>query len=642
MRARCLADFPGVRCLPQAILHPAGQERNHEYGAGVRAAGHCFSVRTLVQTPSPLSCRDPTGVGLAYRYRAEVGSAIRLPGLGTTLPARLWLRPESANVVCRSSPTLIRRYGGQAGGTGAAEHFAVKAVDLINSSLDAPTLAEIQALCLIIIHEWGSRNAVRAYIYLGQAARMVQMYRILNSHHQQVESADRFMQEESFRRTVWLLYILDSLLVSTPGRYPAMSPADVADVSLPCSDINFAFGNAVYVKTLAGVQPSRMPPDASISEVGEFGHIIIATKIWRDVVAMLTNTSADNFNDATCIALLHEVETLRLSLPMQLVDKPGQINLHITMGSGFTYAMLHCLLNCSHIFVHRRRLLHYVTAKDFDIEAWKSTTQYHEIIDWLFTSCHNTLTMLTALESGSDKDSVICFPIFMLFSAFIASSTAAYLSLKGLTPPTAVETAALLVRDGLHFMADGAETWPLTISWSRHLTVMHRVLANDSNPAASIPLTQPAHQAQAPASVKDEAASNPDISTDAMDYDQQSNTGPTSQAPPSSMTDSGRGDSEPPVQAPRRHGVTTINGGSGGISTPATGSPPYQAGVKNSPDAASSDRMPTPPAGNGVPSAVPEPEPMPQQDMSATDLCDAFERQLLELDDLAAFMGGGV
>jgi hypothetical protein len=31
-----------------------------------------------------------------------------------------------------------------------------------------------------------------------------------------------------------------------------------------------------------------------------------------------------------------------------------------------------------------------------------------------------------------------------------------------------------------------------------------------------------------------------------------------------------------------------------------------------------------------------------KQDMTAPELCAEFERQLLEMDDLAAFMGGGV
>jgi hypothetical protein len=553
----------------------------------------------------------------------------------------------SADNCLRSSPNLIRRFGGQGGPTAAAENFATRAIDLINQSLDAPGLPEIQAMCLIIIHEWGSRNAVRAYIYLGQAARMVQMYRILNSHHQQAETADRFLQEESFRRTVWLLYILDSLLVSTPGRHPALNPADIADVSLPCSDMNFAFGNAVYVKTLSGGNPSRLPFLGQTSEVGEFGHIVLATKIWRDVVSMLTTATPEHFTESQCTGLLADIENLRQALPMQFVDKPGQINLHITMGSGFTYAMIHCLLNCSHIFVHRRRLLHYVTATDFNMDTWRASIQCSEIIDWLFTSCHGTLAMLTALEAGTEKDAILCFPIFMLFSAFIASSTAAYLSLKGLTPPNAVETAAHLVRDGLHFMADGVETWPLTVSWNRHLTVMHRVLANDANPAASTAITQAHQPTPGPPSVKDEAGSNPDTS-DAMDYDQQSNPPTANQGLPAaamSMTDSNRGDSEPPLPIVRRPGIATINGGTGGVSTPASGSPPPYQDSKISPAPPGSVGIPSPPAGNGAIStadSVQDVKPVPPQDMTASELCAAFERQLLELDDLAAFMGGGV
>uniref|UniRef100_L2FV54 Chitinase 1 n=1 Tax=Colletotrichum fructicola (strain Nara gc5) TaxID=1213859 RepID=L2FV54_COLFN len=518
----------------------------------------------------------------------------------------------------RSSPNLIRRYGGQSGATGAAEHFAAKAMGIINQNLDTPSLAEIQAICLIIIHEWGSRNAVRAYIYLGQASRMVQMYRILHSHHAAVSEADRFLQEESFRRVLWLLYILDCLLTSTPGRHPALSTNDTNDVSLPCSDMNFAFGNAVFVQTINLTDPSRLPAGTRVDDIGEFGQIVLATRIWRDVVHMLMTTTTETFNDGVCTGLMNEIERLRNSLSMQYVDKPGQINLHITMGSGFTYAMLHCMLHCASIFINRRRLLQYVTAPGFSVESWRLSPQCHEIIDRLFTSCHSTIAMLTALENGSDKDGIICFPIFMLFSSFTASATVAYLSLKGLTPNNAVETAGHIVRDGLHFMQDGVDTWPLISSWLRHLAVMHRVLGNDagsSSPAARTSVPPPANPPVADqASVKDEAASNADTNPDAMDYDQ---------AVPQ------------PQQAPVNNGTAPVSE-SGRDSEPPAVPPPQQPEVKASPEA-----VPQPPVGNGTaPSAEPS-VPVPQ-DMTASELCSAFERQLLELDDLAAFMGGGV
>ncbi|KAF5683248.1 general repressor of transcription [Fusarium circinatum] len=534
----------------------------------------------------------------------------------------------------RSSPSLIRRYGGP---TQAAETFAAKAMTLINQNLDHPNLVDIQALCLIIIHEWGSRNAVRAYIYLGQAARMVQMYRILNSHHASPDG-DMFLRDEALRRTVWLIYILDCLLTSTPGRFAALSPLDTADVPLPCSDINFAFGNAVFVKTLRQqLDPTAVPPGQPPSEIGEFGYIVLASTIWRDVVGMLTTTTLASFREEDCGDLIAKIEGLRASLPMQFVDKPGQINLHMTMGSGYTFAMLHCLLHCATIFVHRRRLLQEVTSVNFNLESFRLNARCHDIIDRLFTSCHGTISLLTAVEAGSEKDHTPCFPIFMLFSAFTAGATVAYLSLKSLTPPNAVETAAHIVKDGLRFMSDGTENWPLMGSWLRHLTVMQRVLNNDAAAAngGSLRHGSTSHGA----GVKDEISSNADTNPDAMDYDQQTNhAGSVSgQGNPRSVSESARGDSEPPVVLARRPGVTTING-SGGASTPTTVSPP----PSNTTHGAVPDikQQPSPEMANGI--VPPQDGQTTSQDMTAPELCQAFERQLLDLDDLAAFMGGGV
>ncbi|KAL5624699.1 hypothetical protein BROUX41_004759 [Berkeleyomyces rouxiae] len=525
----------------------------------------------------------------------------------------------------RSSSALIRRYGGSLGATGAAEHFTQKAISRINETMDSPSLADIQAMCLVVIHEWGSRNAVRAYIYLGQAARMLQMYRILNSHQHQPDG-DRFLREESFRRTLWLVYVLDCILSSTPGRYPALSAADIVGVALPCTDVNFAFGNAVYVKTIALEDPVGMPAGAPTDEIGEFGHIVLATRIWRNVVHCLTLSSVSNFNEDDLYSLMGEVDRLRASLPMQYVDKPGQISLHITMGSGTTYAMIHCILHCATIFIHRRRLLQYVS---LGIDNWRNMPQCHDIIDRLMTSCHTITSMLMALELSSDKDTLLNFPIFMLFATFTASSTVAYLSLKGLTPPSAVETAATIVKDGLHLMDTSVEIWPLISSWSRHLAVMQRVLNNDAAAARSASagatasannLTVPHIQRNSP-SVKDDAVSNADTNPDAMDYDQNQAVN----------SDTARGDSEPPMR--RTGGIATINGGTSGVPTPGRNSSPNPEPTVERQPTPNTEVKSEPPAPNSASASM---------DMTSAELCAAFEKQLLELDDLAALMGGGV
>lgn len=519
----------------------------------------------------------------------------------------------------RHSPNLTRRYGGHGGGTAAAEHFAQKTINLIMQSLDHPSLGDIQALCLLVIHEWGCRNAVRAYIYLGQAARMAQMYRIVQTH--QPSDTDNFLKEEAFRRTLWLIYVLDCFLTSSPGRHPALSSLDVADVALPCQDMNFNFGSPVFVRTLSGVAPGVAPdPDAPLADVGEFAYIVLATKAWRSVVEMMTTTTIENFSESRCLDLDAEIDAIRQSLPVHFADKAGQINLHITMGSGFTYAMIHSLLQCATIFVNRRQILQSVTTDNFNADEWRASNVDSQQIDNVFAASHSIISMLVALENGADKDAILCFPIVMLFAAFTAGSTVAYLYLKGLAPPNVTETASHIVRDSLRLMNDGAESWPLVMPWNRHLTVMAKVL-RDVNAREDRPESpEAAKQTQeSPYNMKDDGSSQPDTNPDAMEYEQHNAS--LSQEP-IAMTDR---NSEPPP--PRRPGITTINGGSADAGTPATASPPAHPVSKlESPEPL--PRSPNPPA--------------PSVDINAKELCSAFERQLLELDDLAAFMGGGV
>ncbi|KAI1809653.1 hypothetical protein GGS20DRAFT_580514 [Poronia punctata] len=526
------------------------------------------------------------------------------------------LEPSITNglltIAARSSAShVIRRFQNQGGASGAAEHFAAKTITLIQQNLDNPTLADIQALCLLIIHEWGSRNAIRAYIYLGQAARMTQMYRIVTGHQASADP-DQFIKDESFRRTLWLIYILDCFLTSSPGRHPAVSHHDVKDVPLPCLDMSFNFGTPVFVPTLAGPPPPGLPEETTMAEVGEFGHIVMATQAWRNVVEMLTTVTPETYSEEQCAQLEAGIEAVRGSLPLHFVDKPGHINLHITMGSGYTYAMLHCLLHCATIMIHRRRLLHFVTAEPFDHESWRIAPHAHlQTVDRVFAASHSIVSLLQALEANADKDYMPTYPLVMLFSCFTACATVAWFSLKGLTPADVNESAEAIVADGMRFLEEGANAYVLAVPWYRHLVVMAKVLSNDDRHASR------AAMEHAPASVKDDAASQPDNSYEGMDYERHASANPQ---------DAGeRNGTEPP----RKSGFTTINGaGSVGASTPATASPP-----------ATKQESPAPTS--GCPPAEPVAIAGPS-DMTSGELCVAFERQMLELDDLAAFMGGGV
>lgn len=565
---------------------------------------------------------------------------------------------------------LIQRFGRNQGSSQAAENFGLKASNFIWLSLDHPTLADIQALCLMVIHEWGSRSAVRAYIYLGQAARMAQMYRVVHVNRHAADP-DAFLQEESFRRTLWLIYILDCFLTSSPGRYPALSKLDIKDIALPCEDMNFNFGNPVFVRTLDGTAPQGCPTPTMMAPVGEFGHIVLATEAWRMVVEMMTTTTLDTFSEDQCLILERKVAQVQANLPHHFAERTGQMDLHITMGSGMTFAMIHMLLHCATIFINRRRLLQLVTSADFSMDAWRLAAQSQmEYVERILTSSHSIVSMLTALQRATEPAMVTCLPIYMLFAGFTAGSTVAYLALKGLSPPHTHDSSHTIVEKCLKIMAEGADSWHLVVPWNRHLNVMSRVL-EDSNLG-----DEPDHASedtrmlmQRSPSVKDDRMSQADTQNEPMDYEQTSTQAAQSQqqgqqhlpqdarqdtpqgtslaAPTAPMEDRG---SEPP--APRRTGVTTINGGSVGHSTPIAGSPqagPQDINVKAESPAPASANGSTGGGNGGAESGTRSPPPQggPKDgsgsvDMTPTELCAAFERQLLELDDLAAFMGGGV
>lgn len=562
----------------------------------------------------------------------------------------------------RHSPMLIQRFGRNQGSSQAAEHFGLKASNYIWLALDHPTLADIQALCLMVIHEWGSRSAVRAYIYLGQAARMAQMYRVVhvNRHH---SDPDHFLQEESFRRTLWLIYILDCFLTSSPGRYPALSKLDIKDVALPCEDMNFNFGNPVSVRTLDGTAPPGCPNPAMLAPIGEFGHIVLATEAWRMVVEMMTTSTLDTFSEEQCQILEAKVAQVRANLPHHFAERNGQMDLHITMGSGLTFAMIHMLLHCAIIFINRRRILQVVTSEGFTMDGWRMSAQSQiQTVEHILDSSHSIITMLTALQRATEPSMVCCLPIFMLFSGFTAGSTVAYLALKGLSPPHTHDSINTMVDKCLALMKEGSESWHLVVPWHRHLSVMSRVLQDANFGEEPERVSEDRMQIQRSPSIKDDRMSQADTRSEQMDYEQTPGHGhsqpqPQPQPAPQSIpqdvrssTPQGTSQAAPPVAAdhrnsepprPRPSGVTTINGNSVGHSTPATVSPPTgpQDVKVESPEPASNGSNA---GGVSSESATLNKESAGTVDMTPTELCAAFERQLLELDDLAAFMGGGV
>lgn len=156
--------------------------------------------------------------------------------------------------------------------------------------LGQASLARVQAMIMIAIHEWGHCEGSKAFISLGVAIRYSQLLGLqyqddlddeplarsipFNPDLQQSSEAeqnsgddsDAFIEEEIRRRTFWACFILDRYLSNGKHRPQMLRVGDLR-VQLPVSERAFLFGDKVRTQILTedlddadprtGIQASR-------------------------------------------------------------------------------------------------------------------------------------------------------------------------------------------------------------------------------------------------------------------------------------------------------------------------------------------------------------------------------------------------
>ncbi|KAF2087260.1 hypothetical protein K490DRAFT_22080, partial [Saccharata proteae CBS 121410] len=362
----------------------------------------------------------------------------------------------------RASPGFISRFGTPAA---ASEHFADKTQRAIFAKLDSPSLADVQALCLLALHHWGSGRGTRGFVYLAMASRMALMFLPQASSRE-----TSFVLAETARRTIWTCFIMDQFLSSGKDRPPAFREEDLP-FSLPCAEVDFHFGTNAVIPTLNGQLPPNTPPDAPVSEIGEFGHMIRCTVLWRRVVAWVLDSPSDEQDDRTYQQLETELLSWQRSLPSRQQDTPGKIDLHIPLGNGFAFAFTHCVYHCALLFLNRRQL-HRIGRRIDSADAEHRNVQH--TIDTMFLSAQRITTLVSTLESANTTNTPILYPIFILFSSFTAASTIAYLSIKQFT--SSLDEAFQIVRENTAVLRQSQDTWPLAERWYAELSNMLQVL----------------------------------------------------------------------------------------------------------------------------------------------------------------------
>ncbi|OMP87837.1 putative transcriptional regulatory protein PB1A11.04c [Diplodia seriata] len=399
------------------------------------------------------------------------------------------LLPQTLNYAilssgARASPGLIRHFGSPGG---ASEFFAEKAQANIVSSMDCPSVPDVQSLCLLAMHHWGSGRGIRAYIYLGMAARMAQMFL-----PQATAGDEDFVAAETARRTIWTCFIMDQFLSCGNGRPPSIR-AEELQIQLPCSEDDFHFGSPVSTTTLSGGLPGYTSPECPEAEVGEFGHMIRVAMLWRRAVSWVMDPPADEQDDTEYHAIMDELHQWAKSLPSRQRDTPGKIDLHIQVGNGYSFAFTHSVHYCTFIFLSRKQL-HRMGRRTGGRDTDADVT---DVINTIAYAAGRVTALITTLDAdasfvngGADGGAPPpAYPVVVLFAAYTAASTVANMILQGVpisitgsgnsVPPRsangagsaedAAAAARSIVAPVLEILRKSAPVWPLAERWHSEL-----------------------------------------------------------------------------------------------------------------------------------------------------------------------------
>lgn len=193
-----------------------------------------------------------------------------------------------------------------------------------------PSLEKVQAISMLVVHEWGMCRGAEAYVWLGIATRMAMVLGLSwddvpespyaapepaatspslsaergegspNSKRRKLDggkpgpkvSSKEFTEKEVRRRTFWALFMLDRSLSSGRLRPSGIPLADAARVRLPCEERGFLFGEGVRTGflTVDGLDGGDERNGDSVGgrwEVGEdegiLARVVRITEIWGRV-----------------------------------------------------------------------------------------------------------------------------------------------------------------------------------------------------------------------------------------------------------------------------------------------------------------------------------------------------------------------
>ena len=240
----------------------------------------------------------------------------------------------------------------------AGEHFIADARNSLSEEFDEPTIETIQAVIIIVQHDFFRYKGKRSMIYVSLAIRMAAS---LELHVESKNPSLSFRERESRRRTYWSLINLDRLGHSGT-HWQVHLRTDTLKIQLPCKDYYYENNIPVVVETLDGSLPPPLPGQTNQNirrgEWGLYSYIVETTILWCDINKYaMEEFKTEKIPPWKEGSKYHSLETrlqhLFSSLPKEYQYSKENLNVLCTLNQGAPLIHLHSGLLMSLCYLSR-------------------------------------------------------------------------------------------------------------------------------------------------------------------------------------------------------------------------------------------------------------------------------------------------
>ncbi|USP80639.1 hypothetical protein yc1106_07913 [Curvularia clavata] len=249
------------------------------------------------------------------------------------------------------------------------DNWAERAREISLKRYDSPNITILIVYLLLGLHEFGTCQGGRSWMFGGMAQRMAYALQLHkeNEYDPLVSESDRqplsATDKEIRRRTMWSCFLMDRFNSSGSDR-PIFVHEQYIEVQLPVKEHLYIHEIHAPTENLEGNVPNPVPPDSGQlsnprDNMGVSAYTIRLVCTWGKLIKYMNLGGKEREADtmwspgSTFHAIKQEAKDFKAALPEMLVYSPENLKSHAIGRTANSFLYLHILWQQIMLFMHR-------------------------------------------------------------------------------------------------------------------------------------------------------------------------------------------------------------------------------------------------------------------------------------------------